>query len=44
VGELLAQPFESTWYWLVRETFRELFPSLPEYSRYHRVLRNAEPL
>ncbi|CAA9274387.1 MAG: Transposase [uncultured Chloroflexia bacterium] len=44
VGELLAQPFESTWYWLVRQRFSDLFPRLPEYSRYHRVLRNAEPL
>ena len=44
VGELLAQPFESTWYWLVQQRFHDLFPSLPEYSRYHRVLRNAEPL
>ena len=44
VGELLAQPFESTWYWLVQQRFQDLFPSLPEYSRYHRVLRNAEPL
>ena len=44
VGELLAQPFESTWYWLVQQSFQKLFPSLPEYSRYHRVLRNAEPL
>jgi hypothetical protein len=44
VGELLAQPFESIWYWLVQQHFGDLFPSLPEYSRYHRVLRNAEPL
>lgn len=44
VGELLAQPFESTWYWLVQQRFGDLFPSLPEYSRYHRVLRKAEPL
>lgn len=44
VGELLAQPFESTWYWLVQQSFQHLFPNLPEYSRYHRVLRNAEPL
>ena len=44
VGELLAQPFERTWYWIVQQSFRDLFPSLPEYSRYHRVLRNAEPL
>jgi len=44
VGELLAQPFESTWYWIVQQRFQHLFPKLPEYSRYHRVLRNAEPL
>ncbi len=44
VGEMLSQPFESTWYWLVQNTFQDLFPSLPEYSRYHRILRNAERL
>ncbi len=30
VGELLAQPFESTWYWIVQQRFGDLFPSLPE--------------
>jgi len=51
VGELLAQPFESAWYWLVRQRFSDLFPRLRELhevprwdSRYYRVLRNAEPL
>jgi hypothetical protein len=44
VGELLSQPFESVWYWLVKQQHRDLFPRLPEYSRYHRVLRNAEAL
>lgn len=44
VGELLAQPYESIWYWLVKNSYRELFPNLPEYSRYHRVVRNAEKL
>lgn len=44
VGELVAQPYESVWYWLVRQSYRELFPKLPEYSRYHRVVRNAEKL
>ncbi|WP_245587695.1 IS982 family transposase [Calidithermus chliarophilus] len=44
VGELLAQPYESVWYWLVRQNHRGLFPRLPEYSRYHRIVRNAEPL
>lgn len=44
VGELIAQPHESVWYWLVRQSYRNLFPQLPEYSRYHRVVRNAERL
>lgn len=44
VGEILAQPHESTWYWIVNQLFRELFPKLPHYTRYHRILRNAERL
>ena len=44
VGEMLAQPYESIWYWLVRENHRELFPRLPDSSRYHRITRNAEGL
>ena len=44
VGEILAQPYESTWFWIVSQTHRDLFPTLPEYSRYHRILRNAERL
>ena len=44
VGELVAQPYESIWYWLVQQNHRDLFPKLPEYSRYHRVVRNAEGL
>lgn len=44
VGELVAQPYESVWYWLVQQSYRNLFPRLPEYSRYHRVVRNAEKL
>ena len=44
VGEILAQPYESTWYWIVKQTFRGLFPDLPHYTRYHRILRNAEKL
>ena len=50
VGEILAQPkvgfagYESTWYWIVNQLFSELFPKLPHYSRYHRILRNAERL
>ena len=44
VGEILAQPFESTWHWIVQRAFRDLFPQLPHYTRYHRILRNAEKL
>ena len=44
VGELVAQPYESVWYWLVTQSYRKLFPELPDYSRYHRVARNAEKL
>lgn len=40
----MAQPYESVWYWLVGQSYQELFPKLPEYSRYHRVVRNAEKL
>jgi hypothetical protein len=44
VGEILAQPYESTWYWIVSQSHRDLFPELPDYSRYHQILRNAERL
>ena len=44
VGEILTQPHESTWYWIVNQLFGELFPKLPHYTRYHRILRNAERL
>ena len=44
VGELVAQPYESVWYWLVTQSYQELFPRLPDYSRYHRIVRNAEKL
>lgn len=30
VGELVAQPYESVWYWLVRQSYCRLFPKLPE--------------
>lgn len=44
VGELMAQGFESVWYWLVKEGFSDLYPKLPDASRYHRVITNAEAL
>lgn len=44
VGELVSQGFESVWYWLVKYGFAELYPRLPDASRYHRVIANAEVL
>ena len=44
VGEILYQPFESVWYWLVKQNHQDPFPSLPHPSRYHRILRNSERL
>lgn len=44
VGEMQAQPYESIWYALVSEHSKHLFPKLPDYSRDHRTLRNAEGL
>ena len=44
VGEMLAQPFESVWYWVVKHSYHDLFPNLPSSSRYHRIIRNAEGL
>lgn len=44
VGEMQAQAYESVWYAIVLEQSKHLFPHLPEYSRYHRILRNAEYL
>ena len=50
VAKILAQPkvgfagYESNWYWIVNQLFREPFPRLPHYTRYHRILRNAERL
>ena len=32
VGEIMAQPYETVWYWLVQQNHRDLFPRLPEYS------------
>ena len=44
VGEMQSQPFESLWYKLVKQNWGCLFPALPDYSRYHRILRQAEAL
>jgi hypothetical protein len=44
VGERLAQPFESTWYWLYSSAFTTFFRACPSTAATTRVLRNAEPL
>lgn len=44
VGEIMAQGFESIWYWIVKSSYKELYPKLPDASRYHRIICNAEIL
>ena len=44
VGEIMAQGFESVWYWIVKHSYKDLYPKLPDASRYHRVITNAELL
>ena len=44
VGELPAQPSGPVWYRPVFHNHRDLCPALPDYTRYHRVVRNAERL
>lgn len=44
VGELLGQPSVQGWFALVRTTCRDLFPCLPDRSRYLRVQLNLERL
>ena len=44
VGEIMAQGFESVWYWIVKHSYKALYPKLPDASRYHRIITNAERL
>lgn len=44
VGEIMAQGFESVWYWIVKHSYKGLYPELPDASRYHRIIVNAEGL
>ena len=44
VGDLLGQKNSETWFALVRHLYADLFPHLPERSRYHRNLLAAEQL
>lgn len=42
VGEILQQKNQGLWYLLVRMEYAELFPCLPELSRFYRIQRNFE--
>ncbi|AXG99790.1 IS4/IS5 family transposase [Deinococcus wulumuqiensis] len=44
VGDLLGQKNSETWFALVRQLYADLFPHLPERSRYHRHLLAARHL
>ena len=42
VGDLLNQTDVGLWFNLVKREYKELFPVLPDESRYYRVLNNLE--
>jgi hypothetical protein len=42
VGEMLGQPHSGTWFMLVADLGKDLFPVLPDVTRYHRILKNLE--
>jgi len=42
VGELLQQKNQGLWYMMVQTEYQELFPTLPELSRFYRIQRNFE--
>ena len=42
VGEILQQKNQGLWYLMVHSDYRELFPVLPELSRFYRIQRNFE--
>jgi hypothetical protein len=42
VGEMLQQANQGLWYLLVCREYRELFPDLPDISRFYRIQRNFE--
>ena len=44
VGEILQQKNQGLWYLLVQSEYKELFPTLPELSRFYRIGRNFERL
>jgi Transposase DDE domain len=42
VGEILHQAHAGTWFLLVRDLFKHLFRTLPDITRYYRIMRNLE--
>lgn len=42
VGEILQQANQGAWYLLVKNSYQELFPVLPELTRFYRIQRNFE--
>jgi hypothetical protein len=42
VGEFLSESHAGMWFLLVKEMYSDLFPTLPDVTRYHRVIRNLE--
>lgn len=42
VGDWLKQRYSGDWYQLVRYEYDDLFPELPDLTRYYRVLKNLE--
>ena len=42
VGEVLQQKNQGLWYLLVKREYHDLFPVLPELSRFYRIQRNFE--
>jgi len=42
MGDLLAEPYSGDWFVWVKHEYAFLFPSLPDVSRYYRVMCNLE--
>ena len=42
MDDLLAQPYSGNWFEWVKHEYANLFPSLPDLTRYYRVLGNLE--
>lgn len=42
VGDWLKQRYVGDWYWVVKQEYDDLFPILPDLTRYYRVLKNLE--